>query len=78
MLELEQQAKEAGITVMNEIGVIYEPCTLSLNHKRTNIISLILGWTICMPFPQLKVPIKQEERSYRSCHTVEVSQLQKV
>lgn len=78
MLELEKQAKEAGITVMNEVGVSYEPGSLLLKRERTNSISLILGWTICMPFPRLRVPIKQEERSYRSCHTVEVSQLQKV
>jgi hypothetical protein len=36
MLELEQQAKDAGITVMNEIGVSYEHCTLLLKYKGTD------------------------------------------
>ena len=36
MLELEQQVKDAGITVMNEIGVSYRYYTLLLPNTRTN------------------------------------------
>lgn len=36
MLELEQQVKDAGITVMNEIGVSYEHRTLVSRNTLTN------------------------------------------
>ena len=36
MLELEQQVKDAGITVMNEIGVSYRYYTLLLPNTHTN------------------------------------------
>jgi len=74
MAELEQQVKDAGITVMNEIGVSY---ILLLKYK-VPIISSILESTIYTQFPRSRAYIRQEERLYHSCHTVEVSQLQKV
>src|SRR5436305_6254397 len=47
MLELEQQAKDAGSTVMNEIGVSYKHCTLLLEYIRVLILfSSILESTI--------------------------------
>lgn len=36
MLELEQQVKDAGITVMNEIGVSHEHRTLVSRNTLTN------------------------------------------
>ena len=36
LAELEQQIKDAGITVMNEIGVSYKHCTFLLTNKRSN------------------------------------------
>ena len=70
MLELENEVKEAGITVMNEIGLdpgIDRACNPCIGHGLS---------TKCLQIYMQSRPsmrsISKEERSHHSCHIVEV------
>lgn len=63
MLELDQQAKDAGITVMNEIGVSHTEVSSVFFMILIFIVSSIPVSTTCTPLTSLSACIRQEERS---------------
>ncbi len=77
MLELDQQAKDAGITVMNEIGVSQGHAIPSVLQDLTNISSTLVS-TICTLFLSLSVCTGKEARSSLSSLSAVACQLQKV